>query len=241
MNELSTNLTPAEIATGSKRIITLEKEEKEKAIKEAIKQCYFITGVKIPTKQDLLLTVGLLMRDVETRYKKITAKGLLIAFQDGSRKEYGEYYGLNLVTFNDWIKGYLKSEKRKQMLEIEIDPNKGISQEDIDKIRNSYLERCFYVPFDIYKDSKEWTFSDKAITGKHGLYQLLKFNGHCKWTNEEKQKMKAVCIERYGEKQWIKNFEKVGIKFLMDKFISTDTDVTTLITKFIPSGIEITN
>lgn len=239
MYEVSKDLTPAEIVFKSKKVVNLPQEEQTKVLKDAIKLAYFTTGITIPTKEDFNAMVMVLTRDIQTSFKKITAKEIEIVFNEGCRKEYGDYFGLNPVTFYNWIKSYLQSEKRKKMLEIEWNRETGISEKDIKRIRNDYLNRCFYERFEIYKESNEWKFTPESIKGDHGLYQLLKYNGHATFTKEEKQIMKDLAVKRFGN-DWLKNFELIGFNKLVERFIKNDTDVTKLITKFKPTDIEIT-
>jgi len=45
-------------------------------------------------------------------YRGITTGDLNLAFDKGVRGDYGKFYGLNLTTFNEWIKSYENEESR---------------------------------------------------------------------------------------------------------------------------------
>ena len=58
-----------------------------------------------------LISIGL-TKDLKERFGGLTIEEVDIALNNGVRGDYGVYYGLNLITFLDWIKAYSVSNAR---------------------------------------------------------------------------------------------------------------------------------
>lgn len=89
-----------------------------KAIYEVIAKTLIDTGVKnIPEQQQVILniseTVYTLICD---KYKNLTINELKLACFNGSLEEYGKYFGVNLKTVSDWLKGYNNDENKKKAM-----------------------------------------------------------------------------------------------------------------------------
>lgn len=56
------------------------------------------------------------MNDLKKRYPTLTVKEFEIAVENGIRKEYGEFFGINVSTINQFIKAYKKSEEREEAI-----------------------------------------------------------------------------------------------------------------------------
>ena len=53
---------------------------------------------------------------INDRYKSITINEFKLACLNGSLEEYGKYYGINLKTVSDWLKGYNNDENKKKAM-----------------------------------------------------------------------------------------------------------------------------
>ncbi len=89
-----------------------------KSIYEVIAKTLIDTGVKnIPEQQQVILniseTVYTLICD---KYKNLTINELRLACFNGSLEEYGKYFGVNLKTVSDWLKGYNNDENKKKAM-----------------------------------------------------------------------------------------------------------------------------
>lgn len=74
---------------------------------------------------DFTLMASMLSNEVLKRYPNATLLEITEAMNNGVIKVYGVYYGLNLVTFMDWIAAFYADEKRKDAL---LKANKLLAQ-----------------------------------------------------------------------------------------------------------------
>lgn len=244
MNELTINKTLAEEVFNSVKVVNAQ--DKFEQVRVAIKTVYFVAGIsndKLPDKEEFNAMVNLLIKDIEHYYKRITVEELKIAFNNGVREYYGKYYGLSVKTFNDWIKAYLESEERKKRINENNYIETGINPIQKDEIRKEYLLKCLTIPFIEYKESKEWLFNRNNILGKYGLYELFKLNGYCIFDNKQTEKMIALAEKKYkkGHDKFKDHSRMIAFKFVLDEFIKSDTDITTVIKKFFESNEPISN
>jgi len=76
------------------------------------------------------------VEDIMSDFRLLSLSDIKLAFQFGSRGEYGQYFGLNRVTFYNWLKSYKEStlsEVYKEILPlIQTKKEIEISQEEID-------------------------------------------------------------------------------------------------------------
>ena len=66
--------------------------------------------VKLPEEVAILAVA--LNRLILERHKNLTIQEVSIAMENGVLEDYGEYFGLNIQTFNNWLKAYTKSDQR---------------------------------------------------------------------------------------------------------------------------------
>lgn len=63
-------------------------------------------------------------RDIQSRFSALTIEEIRIALDNGIRGDYGAFYGLNVITFNNWLKAYKQSDERyKAIKNIEMKKN----------------------------------------------------------------------------------------------------------------------
>lgn len=53
-------------------------------------------------------------RIILERHKNLTIQEVAIAMENGLLGDYGQHFGLNVTTFNNWLKAYTKSDQRFQ-------------------------------------------------------------------------------------------------------------------------------
>ena len=124
-----------------------------------VTKIYIIAGQAIDDDEILDFTVSELQKDVTTRYKGLTLQEVEIALTNGVKGDYGEYYGLNIRSFNKFLSEYTFSEERGKALESRIprvDPVKQLSAKGT--ITREENERIAYGNaidlFDTYKQTK---------------------------------------------------------------------------------------
>ncbi|MBB6236528.1 hypothetical protein HDC90_001140 [Pedobacter sp. AK013] len=94
---------------------TLPENDTFNAILAEIIKAYNALAWKLPLAADLSLMAEQLNANVRENYKQIRCAEIAIAFSFGIRKEYGEFMGLSLITFEMFIKGYLNSRHRAEL------------------------------------------------------------------------------------------------------------------------------
>jgi len=80
-----------------------------------VAKSYLHLGWKQPADHDLNIMISELTKNIQDKYKQLRIEELPDAFSNGIRKEYGEYMGLSVVTFEMFIKGYLNSRYRSDL------------------------------------------------------------------------------------------------------------------------------
>lgn len=81
-----------------------------------IAHLYTLRGQK-PEAGDLKFQAAELEAEIRNSYSWLSLEEVRIALDNGVKKKYGEYYGLNVITYLDWIKAYNESEARRKAKE----------------------------------------------------------------------------------------------------------------------------
>lgn len=95
------------------------------------------------TAEEKVFEVTELAKEIQTSFKTLRIDEIKVAFKNGLNNEYGDFFGLNVKTYVQWIKSYLSSEKRHLSLKNEHImqlPEKIITKEEKEKIFNEALE-----------------------------------------------------------------------------------------------------
>lgn len=136
------------------QINALQEAENEllAAINKALLTCYFELNQSVPTEQDRNILVNKILDSILEKYPAIRASEIAPAFANGIRKEYGEFYGLCLISFEQFIAGYLTSEARQKLVKErdkivnttteptpaeKFDTAKGLSLEVYNQVKNN--------------------------------------------------------------------------------------------------------
>lgn len=77
---------------------------------------HLLRGQK-PDTDELVFQASELERELKDNYSYLTLEEVRIALENGVKKRYGDYYGLNVVTYIDWLDAYKKSDQRRKALE----------------------------------------------------------------------------------------------------------------------------
>lgn len=81
-----------------------------------IAHLYLLRGQQVESG-DLRFQAGELEQELRSSYPWLSLEEVRIALDNGVKKKYGEYYGLNVITYLDWIKAYAESEARRKAKE----------------------------------------------------------------------------------------------------------------------------
>lgn len=96
-------------------------------LKGVIARPFALKGTDV-APEDLSFIASELSIILEEKYGFLSMEEVKIALDNGVKKAYGEYYGLSVITFLDWIAAYVTSQERRRAME-EIERNRQ-PQED---------------------------------------------------------------------------------------------------------------
>lgn len=131
-----------QIALKSTRILDMRKDEAIRQFADILTATYFTVGHQLE-KEKLKFLCLELFNEAKDYFQWLRIDELRIAFKNGSRKEYGDFMGLNIATFHNWVKQYQFSETRKAAL-VAIKTSADVvdkpTPEQLKKINEGYWE-----------------------------------------------------------------------------------------------------
>jgi len=100
-------------------------------LRNKVKLSFFEAGQdKNLDSETLNQLTSILTADIKRDFKVAKLNEIGEAFRLGVRKTYGDYFGLSVITFNEWIRGYLKSEERKFALQALNKPKPAVESHE---------------------------------------------------------------------------------------------------------------
>lgn len=206
------DLSLTEKCFNSPRIMLRDQLEVKRYLLAIISKTMFHNGQKIDEDTKFLL-VEEFYKEIENtpKFKNLTAKEIEVAFHKGVRGEYGEFYGLSVVTFTKWIKSFLESEYRANKIIEATNEKKEIKEIDPDQAHKDYLEKYLYPAYEDYLAGKEF-----KCYGWKTLLDLLVKNGFCQFTKKVKDQIKTEAIYKAKEKVMLKRSQDPMNKKLLD-------------------------
>ena len=140
MNSIAKTTTTAPIRKISDAFRAGKEEIMIQNIKERIMEAAVYRGIRMAGEDALKAAISYL-EDLKRYFPGLALEEVKEIIQDGVRKEYGEFYGLNAGTLYDWTCAYMRSPKREAYVrDIREKMNEGHllarrnekSQEEID-------------------------------------------------------------------------------------------------------------
>ena len=122
---MSTELEIVKTALRSPRVRDLEEVSIQKPIGALIARVYALKGANL-APEDLRFMANELARSVKERFPGLSVEEVGIALDKGVKGDYGEYFGLSVITFLSWLRSYQESGLRSTAQD-EIAP-KAIAQ-----------------------------------------------------------------------------------------------------------------
>ena len=113
-----------------------------------VSKTFFTLGQQ-SSDENLVLISTEVTRDVMKDFYMLSLQEIEIAFGEGVRGKYGDFYGLNIVTFNKWMQFYLDSGKHYQYIMVTNKDQKQLQQkteptdEEKENILKSGVLRCY--------------------------------------------------------------------------------------------------
>ena len=77
---------------------------------------HLLRGQK-PDTEELVFQASELERELKDNYSYLTLEEVRLALENGVKKRFGDYFGLNVVTYVEWLDAYKKSDARRKALE----------------------------------------------------------------------------------------------------------------------------
>lgn len=195
---MSNQITIIQKARSLPRVREMRQEEVLNPVIALIGKIFLVAGQvpksesdKAALKKDIQFIASELSRDIATRYSELTLEEISIAFDKGVRNDFGDYFGLNVRTFNNWITAYRDSPERLRAIEDQL-RKKAIpsptqpTTADLKRMRdetiifgfNSYKRRGSFVgnPTQLYKYLEELELIKLSKSEKNDLIsQASKF------------------------------------------------------------------
>lgn len=101
-------------------------------------------GQKAKTEDEIALIVIGLIEEIQSYFPNLTMQELKLASNKGIRGEFGEFMGINVITYHKFIKAFLNDEKRKDVIlkqrEYIEEQNRIKSQSEIEQIEKEFWE-----------------------------------------------------------------------------------------------------
>lgn len=170
-------------------IRNLDANQAGEKLKVIINLTIFESGYKVENISELILMV---IRDIFSDFSGMTISEIALAFRKGVRKDFGEFMGLSVITFYNWLKSYnetIKLEAMKALRNIRKEP-KPISDELKKQYRKEWLMNHIE-DFELHKKGLEI----KTYDINNIFYEYCLKNGIGYLTKEEKKEIKEKAIE----------------------------------------------
>jgi hypothetical protein len=117
--EKEASFSPSELqylqANNNVQIHIKKRSELEDEVSDLITTTFYELGQKIEAVEQMIL-VTKLKDELILHFRWLTMEEVKMAFMKGARKEYGDYFGLNIVTFHNWIRSFQSDKKRADTL-----------------------------------------------------------------------------------------------------------------------------
>ena len=140
---------------------------------------YAVKGQAVESQDAMDKTAQLLYSEIQTYFKTLTVEEVELAFKNGVRGQYGDYFGLNIITYHNWLKAFQTDSARIQAKkEVAALPNSEIDKEKAEEMWQKITKKRF----EIFK--KTGVF-DEPFPAE--LYDILEARNIIKLTASQKK------------------------------------------------------
>jgi|GEM_PF-1786675 len=128
----STELSTISGALSSTTVRNSQESELRDVLTKAIAKAFQDSG-QTANGPDANYLVGVMPDEIKKYHSNMRIAEIPIAIERGIRGEFGDYFGLNVLTFTNFFKSYMESEERKnEVKKLNKEPEKSLpSQEEI--------------------------------------------------------------------------------------------------------------
>ena len=243
---------------GEKQIKHLDPNYAGEKLKTAINLTIFESGFKVDNISELIIMV---IKDIFNDYSYLTISECSIAFRNGVRGLLGDYMGLSVRTFYNWLFEYnetLKADAIKQLQYIKKE--NSITEEDKEKIKWDWLN-TFIQDFETYKKDGiieqldfnngfydycvktgigYLTIQEKVEIKELAKKRILSSNNVLNAKNSDernsfKQIVTSIANNTYNqnaEMQIISESKRIALKIIYDKLIEKEIDLRQAINEY---------
>jgi hypothetical protein len=174
---------------GEKQIKHLDPNYAGEKLKTAINLTIFESGFKVDNISELILMI---IKDIFTDFSHLTISECSIAFRNGVRGLLGDFMGLSVRTFYNWLIAYNETIKAEAIKQLQyIRKEKLITDEDKERIKWEWLN-TFIQDFELYK--KEGVI--EQLDFNNGFYEYCVKTGIGYLTIKEKLEIKELAKKR---------------------------------------------
>ena len=151
-------------------------EETITIIAELLSKASVISGY--PIKDEVAsIFIEEIVKDFRTRYPLIHIKEIPTIFDKGSKGDYGEFYGINLLTINKWIRAYIDNGEHSKFVidmprpenQLQIEVKTSLTHQEYDALIRAGIVRCFTdyqttsIVLDYGNPKMDWLLQHKII------------------------------------------------------------------------------
>lgn len=164
------------------------------------------------------LTINELCSEFKKHFFWLTIKEIEIAFSNGYKKEYGEFFGLCNATYFAWVKAYNESEKRtnaKKAIEnskLLMNPKPILTEEEKEEIVKNGIRKRF----------KDFKAGLEIEDYGNVAYNYLERMGKIKFTMERKIEIKERTIKEMKNKALFDTNRVEKIDNILEKVLTTE-------------------
>lgn len=195
------------------RVTSLSEPEAETALLELINRAFVELG-QLPTgsgsadrKKYLGVMARMTLNDIKLYFPQVTLEEVANAMRRGIRREYGEYFGFNVIAVHGFIEKYLESDDRNDALAKQ---NRFLLAKDVpeelpvinqQEIMEAGLLRCY----------ENYRKTGRVIDCGNVNYEMLVKEGKINLTNEEKHLIykEAERLIKHEEDQQAGSFHQI--------------------------------
>jgi hypothetical protein len=189
---------------GTLKTTELPIKDAKKQISAMITAVYLDTSAADGNQQANIYLTEKVYDEMVTKYKHLSIGELQVVLNEGIRKEYGEYFGINIATISTWLKAYERSEYRKASLgyyNLQLQ-QQSEKKEPTPEEREAILQKGCK---DAYIEFKH----DKTLTPVYRvIYDYLKTKHKIEWSDGERTEIKAAAAQNYNAEMLRKKRDK---------------------------------
>lgn len=157
-----------------------------------------------PSTEDKNYLANSLADMIPRKYASIRLHEIPIAFANGIRGKYGEFYGLNLVSFENFIEGHLAQESREQFARLLPPPPAGKEPDEESKFQLAGYNAVKALTD--YSAGKDISLSALVVYNFLNSLKLIKYTPEEKWDFIEEA---AAFLETDLVKQAAESLDKI--------------------------------